>query len=285
MEFEEDMQHKINRGRIRFSIFVTTSILILSTHQAFPGSQSDVKLNRDMTAQFQRILQRIPSTEKDAVTDAVKSFENQISSSEEKDQDYCALAQTTIRSFSLEGLSQLDVSETVFLVMMMAIEDMDDDIRMIMSEIKAMMQAKQKLRELIKELYDWIRNEMENRTDGEDIDTEKVSGKESEPDTTEGTLPNHMGKKIPGVMTTPNYKVEYFRAPVVKRIPDLEKMSENEVREELSKKKKNLVAMERRLVVMDESVRLLLDRRSRLIQIVSELLEEMSTTNDNPSGK
>ncbi|TFG57013.1 MAG: hypothetical protein E4H35_04290, partial [Candidatus Aminicenantes bacterium] len=49
---------------------------------------------------------------------------------------------------SFAGLSRMDISEAAFIVLSMATKDMDDDIRMIMVEIKAMNAAKQKLRDL-----------------------------------------------------------------------------------------------------------------------------------------
>jgi putative addiction module CopG family antidote len=49
-------------------------------------------------------------------------------------------------------LAGVDVSEAAFLVMLMATKDMDDDIRTIMQEIKALTAAKQKLRQLIRKV-------------------------------------------------------------------------------------------------------------------------------------
>jgi putative addiction module CopG family antidote len=65
------------------------------------------------------------------------------------------------RIFSGAGISGMDVSEAAFIVMMQATKDMDEDLKMIMVEIKAMTAAKQHLRDLIKELNAWISLEME----------------------------------------------------------------------------------------------------------------------------
>ena len=54
-------------------------------------------------------------------------------------------------------------SEAAFLVLCMATKDMDDDIRQIMAEIKAMNQAKQKMRDSINELDNAIAGEIGNR--------------------------------------------------------------------------------------------------------------------------
>ncbi len=65
------------------------------------------------------------------------------------------------REFS--GLSNTDIAEAAFIVLAMATRDMDDDLRLIMAEIKATNAAKQKLRDLIKELNEWISSEMSKR--------------------------------------------------------------------------------------------------------------------------
>ncbi len=60
------------------------------------------------------------------------------------------------RIFSAAGISGMEASEAAFLVLAMATNDMDDDLRMIMAEIKATNAAKQKLRDQIKDLNEWI---------------------------------------------------------------------------------------------------------------------------------
>ena len=55
-----------------------------------------------------------------------------------------------------------------------ATHNMDDDIRMIMAEIKAMTSVKEKLREAQKKLNQWIQSEMHNHASSEDIQNEEV---------------------------------------------------------------------------------------------------------------
>jgi putative addiction module CopG family antidote len=73
------------------------------------------------------------------------------------------------------GLAGIDVSEAAFMVLASAARDMDDDIKMIMAEIKATDAAKAKLREIIKELNRWISEQMTPPENSHDIDNDKVS--------------------------------------------------------------------------------------------------------------
>ena len=57
--------------------------------------------------------------------------------------------------------TRADIESAAMIVLLMATRDMDDDIRMIMAEIKSTNAAKQKVRELIKDLNAWISNEMD----------------------------------------------------------------------------------------------------------------------------
>ena len=83
------------------------------------------------------------------------------------------------RIFSAAGLSNMEISEAAHMVMMSTTKDMDDDIRLIMAEIKPMTQAKQKLKQLINDLNRWISKEMSIYPRSKNIDLEKVTGKSS----------------------------------------------------------------------------------------------------------
>jgi putative addiction module CopG family antidote len=65
------------------------------------------------------------------------------------------------RLIAATGIGSMDVSEVALIVMMQATKDMDEDLEMIMAEMKGTAAAKQRLRELIKELNAWISSEME----------------------------------------------------------------------------------------------------------------------------
>lgn len=250
----------------RFSKIVIFIIFVFLTASGLPGLQAK-RLSEDINTLYQRIYKRIPSTDKDKVLLAVKSFEQQISSLE-REHNYNMLAEKTIRNFLSADLSGMDVSEAAFIVMMMATKDMDDDIRLIMQEIKAMTAAKQKLRELIKELNAWISEEMNNSAEeSEDIDLDKVSQQRDG---------SSQIKINPEIGITPNYKVKYFKTPVIKRILNIKRMPFNELKRKVKQMDEDLKA----LIEMNEALRLIFhllsERQTKLIQIILNLSKKIS---------
>jgi Arc/MetJ-type ribon-helix-helix transcriptional regulator len=79
------------------------------------------------------------------------------------------------RIISQAGLGGMDVSEVAFLVLASATKDMDDDIKTIMAEIKAMNAAKAKLHDEIQELNRWITEQMTWHESSCDIENDTVS--------------------------------------------------------------------------------------------------------------
>jgi len=74
------------------------------------------------------------------------------------------------------NLTGADLSDSAFIVLHMATKDMDDDTKLIMVEIKAMTEAKRKLRETIADLNRWITEERGKFADSSEIDNQPVSG-------------------------------------------------------------------------------------------------------------
>jgi len=68
----------------------------------------------------------------------------------------------------------MDLSEAAFIIMMSATKDMDDDVKLIMAEIKAMTAAKAELRERIKDLNEWIVDEMTRHESSQNIRNETI---------------------------------------------------------------------------------------------------------------
>lgn len=252
----------------RFLKIVIFIIFISLTATGFPDLQVK-RLSKDINILYQRIFKRIPSTDKNKVLLAVKNFEQQISSLE-REHAYYLLAEKTILQFLPARPSGMDVNEAAFIVMMMSTKDMDDDIRLIMAEIKAMTAAKQKMRDLIKELNEWISEEMKNSVgEDEDIDLDEVS--QQRDDLSRIKINQEIG-------ITSNYKVKYFKTPVIKRIPNMKKMPLNQ----LKRKQKQMDEDLKTLIEMDEALRLKLrllsERQTKLIQIISNLSKKISRT-------
>lgn len=176
--------------------------------------------------------------------------------------------------FAAAGLAHMDVSEAAFMVMSMATKDMDDDIRLIMAEIKAMTNAKQRLRELIKDLNQWISKETSRRCDPG----------EAQPDRVTGSSPN-------GKFQVSDEGINYSEPRPDVEAPDL--VAECEVVYRLdgtvtiSGTKGLLDELKGKLDGMNEmsemtSLRLqmTMDRRSKLISTLSNIMKKISTTQD-----
>jgi len=173
------------------------------------------------------------------------------------------------------GLSSMDVSEAAFLVMMMATKDMDDDIREIMAEIKAMTAAKRKLRELISELNRWISQEMSKRRESENLGLEEATG--SSPG---------------GLFEVGDNEITYNEPRPDVESPDL--VAEQEVTYNLGDGEPTIQSLKSlqddlkaKLDGMNEmsemtSLRLqmTMDRRSKFITTLSSMMKKISTTQD-----
>jgi hypothetical protein len=233
-----------------------------------PGYQ-EMRLSQDINNLYKRIYNRIPSSHKNKVLLAVKSYEERISSVD-TGHDYYLLAERTIQNFFPTTASSIDMSQAVFVVLVKATNDMDDDIRAIMDEIKKMTAAKQKLRDKTKELNSWISEEMSDTPDSEDIENEPVSSKETD------KRPYLNRTKIdPKMRITHNYKVKFYETPVIKPNPNLNKMPLNELKKRLQQSNEEL----RILINVDNATRSALrplsEKRNKLIQIVLNLSKKV----------
>lgn len=183
------------------------------------------------------------------------------------------------------GLSGMDVSEAAFIVMAMATKDMDDDIRMIMAEIKAMTTAKQKLRDLIKQLNDWISQEMsKDRQEFKTSDVEKARAS--------GEKPSVSGKPQParaalarGIVlekaSSPVIHLEYAKAPTIPPLPPKDSATTiqglKSLLDELTSK---LDGMNEMSEMTSLRLQMTMDRRSKFISTLSQMMKKMSTTQD-----
>jgi hypothetical protein len=181
------------------------------------------------------------------------------------------------------GLSGMDVSEAAFIVLAMATKDMDDDIRMIMAEIKAMTAAKQKLREVIKQLNDWISEEMSKGGSGSsDMNNSTVSGEK--PRTTGKPRP----AKAPlarGVIlektSSPVIHLEYVKAPAIPPLPPRGSgVTIQGLKSLLDDLKGKLDGMNEMSEMTSLRLQMTMDRRSKFISTLSNIMKKVGTTQE-----
>jgi hypothetical protein len=189
------------------------------------------------------------------------------------------------RIFSAAGISGMDASEAAFLVLAMATKDMDDDIRMIMAEIKAANAAKQKLRDQIKDLNEWISEAMGKAGDhskSSDIDNSKVSGKPP------ATAARTQSVKVPPIRSaslqkasSPVIHLEYVKAPKIRPLPPRNSdVSVSSLKSLLDENKDRLDGMNELSEMTTLRLQMTMDRRSKFISTLSQMMKKTSTTQD-----
>jgi hypothetical protein len=150
------------------------------------------------------------------------------------------------RGLNGSGLSGMDVSEAAFMVLALATKDMDDDIKLIMAEIKATTAFKAKLREQINNMNRWISEEMGKHESSRDIANEPVESEAQRP------TQCRPGGQVPEILTS---VMDGLRE-------DLDSM--NELSEMTSLR-----------------LQMLMDRRSKTIETLSNILKKIATTQDS----
>lgn len=258
-------------------------ILILFCSFLFATSITSGKDEQKYNLMFNKIKGKVNPSMLTKLKNSKKQFVKEVDVLK-KNQNYYPLAKRNIvkMKFNLKGM---DVSEAAFLVLQMATKDMDDDIRLIMAEIKSMTAAKQKIRELLKDLNYWISESMPksgSSTEGSfQIQGSETTYEEPNPGLddsgliSECRIPRHVLKKY---SVTLHYRFKY---PILSRIKTLKNyrkcpknflkklkvyyettlQTENEISEELSLK----------LLVLT-------DRRAKLIQTLSNIYKKISQT-------
>ncbi len=185
---------------------------------------------------------------------------------------------------SFAGLSQKDISEAAFIVLSMATKDMDDDIRMIMAEIKATNAAKQKLRDMIKELNGWISREMSKHPGSEDIDNEKLGApgtKARAPRPAAKTTTPPLRRMTLETGTSPVIHFEYVKTPVIpplpSRDPGLTVSGLKSLRDDIQG---NLDGMNEMSEMTSLRLQMTMDRRSKFIETLSNIMKKIGTTQE-----
>ncbi len=171
------------------------------------------------------------------------------------------------------GLTTADVEEAAFIVMVMATKDMDDDIRMIMAEIKATNAAKQKIRELIKELDAWIAQEMSKPARSGDIGDKRVAGSKKP-----APLPRRINLET---KASPAIHLEYVKTPIIPTLPPrtsgLPVSGLKSLRDDL---KSDLDGMNEMSEMTSLRLQMTMDRRSKFVETLSNILKKTSKTSE-----
>ena len=182
---------------------------------------------------------------------------------------------------SYPGLKAMDVSEAAFIVMAMAAKDMDDDIRMIMVEIRAMTAAKEKLRELIKELNGWISQEMSKHAGSEDINNKRMAGSSAASRPAAKATAPPARRMTFETRTSPVLHLEYVKAPVVPplppRNPGLTTSGLKSLQDDIQS---NLNGMNEMSEATSLRLQMTMDRRTKIIQTLSNMMKKLGSSQE-----
>jgi len=190
--------------------------------------------------------------------------------------------------FQNAGLSAPDVSEAAFIVMAMATKDMDDDIRIVMAEIKAMTAAKQKLRDQVQQVVSWINQEVaKDRERPETSEPKKAGAPGAKPRLSEKPRPP-MSALVHGAFlekaSSPIIHLDYVKAPVVPPLPPQDSGTTIQgLKFLLNDLKGRLDGMNEMSEMTSLRLQMTMDRRSKFIQTLSNIMKKMGTTQDTLS--
>jgi len=252
---------------LKFLVLTILGSLAVTSLQGFPGKS----LSQDTNGLYHRIINRMTPTERDKIPIAVKSFEQKISSAD-RNFNYYSMAEKEIKNFLPNRPSSIIMDEFVFVAVVEATKDMDDDIRQIMQEIKTMTAAKQKLREIIKELNKWISQEMNNPSDPDEIDLDKVS---SGGENKQKRLGLDRTKFFLKMEVTSNFKVKFYKTPIIEPVTISPRMSLNELKRRREYSNEELKILLEAEEATQEALRPLNEKRNKLRQLIEQLKKKV----------
>lgn len=184
--------------------------------------------------------------------------------------------------FSEAGLSGMDVSEAAFLVMAMATKDMDDDLRLVMAEIRATAAAKQKLRDQIRELQDRIAAEMNKAGQATtDLDRGAASSARGVRPGTASAQPTASARRVVSSekVMLPVLGWEFAKAPVITPLlPPDAKVSVESLRSLVADLEQRLDGMNELTEMTSLRLQMTMDRRSKFIETLSNIMKKLGTT-------
>lgn len=193
---------------------------------------------------------------------AILSFEQKVDFSKVYDS---AVAAVKSRFSNLPASS---IDALVFLILQQAARDMNEDLKMILVEIEGTNKAKQKLRDLIKALNEWITQEMSKMDSSSDIDNEKIDKIDAKPAarSVQKTFPG----RTPENLTTPHFKFEYVKAMEVKCTISRE-LSQAELRLKVERLKAKMELLDEITDKMSLRLQIYRDRYAKIAQALSNI--------------
>ena len=170
-------------------------------------------------------------------------------------------------TFAAAGLTDMDVSDAAFIVLMMATKDMDEDLKMIMAEVKAMTTAKRGLRELISRVNRDVAANAWTKANKPSLDFSKGMG--SQRAYHQACMPYIDTESEDGVKCIPT---DLYPGKI-DTIAQLEAIRDN--------LKGKLDSMSEMSEMTSLRLQMIMDRRSKLLSTLSNVMKKISATQDS----
>ena len=201
----------------------------------------------------------------DVVLDAIRQFEQRdhiIDDLKKRLNDLSLI----FASYENMGLGEGDIGSLAFIVLMQATKDMDKDLKMIMDEVKSMTAAKSKLRELISKVKKDVSANASQKDEQSPLDFSNGMGSEEA----------YHQAQIPIADTESKEGVQFIITDLfIGHLDDVDQL--RAIEDDLKGK---LDGMSEMSEMTSMRLQMMMDRRSKFISTLSNIMKKISTTQD-----
>ena len=242
---------------------------VVETKVTEKSKKADVKVEKvykeippiaaDILKQEQEIKRLISPSSQKNLGQAVPDFEI-LAFGVENEQGLTAAANETVQKLYEDGdLGAVNVDKASFLIILNAIYEMDEDVKVILDEIDEMKSNKQEIADL--------KNKLAEYNDGSD----------------DPILPGDMEEFSYKVNTewdkTPNLGLEYIRTPQIK-LRSLNKIEKENLNAEMAALDQLNASLDDISQIVALKLQMALDRRAKYISTLSSIMKKMSQSQD-----
>ncbi len=169
------------------------------------------------------------------------------------------------------GLGEKNAEEAAFIIMLMALEDTDRELRLVLEESRALEDTERKLHEMMTELDRSISREL-----AKSKSTKNRISKKPGAESSRIAFPLPLKR-----MKTEVLQIEYIKAPVVPQVPkDRSDWSVLDFKSFQAEIVKALDSVSGLSEMMSLRLQMIMERRSKIIQTLSNILKKISQTSE-----
>lgn len=251
---------------VNTSILISIGYLFILTLSAAPAQD----IQKEIQRQNLRITKLLQPTAKQKIARASKEYENRILSSNWR-VDYHDAAVDAVRS-QFGNLPTQDIDALIQLVMFDLWKSEEEALKEILDEMHRMNQAKKKQREYINQLK-------KQKASAQSKMRKEPKVLLEQPPTTSVQKKPRPVRKSPKMASTRRLRIRYPKTPNItyKNTTDMNLAEMDKYMEEMEHKMDTLGGLSEELSL---KLQILMDRRAKIIQILSNILKKISQTSD-----